>query len=204
MNSFQILEEAIGVNRRRNWKATFLNINLYFRFDNCSFYFFPDSGHREWEQLQTGLPWDLIQVPAAPHHTLATSLKPQISILGPADERSGTPVEGAATGLASITIKHNHHNNIRYLIIFQVIDSELTKYSVHFSMSSSKKILLIFHPACWIDLHYWNLNSPDDKWMKSHPKRSSFVAWLLNYINELTLTLTLNARNRNQKECGRE
>ena len=35
-----------------------------------------------------------------------------------------------------------------------------------------------------------------------HPKRSSFVAWILNYLYELTLTL--NARNRNQKESGRE
>ena len=38
--------------------------------------------------------------------------------------------------------------------------------------------------------------------MKSHPKRSSFVAWNLNYLYELTLTL--NARNRNHKESGRE
>ena len=40
--------------------------------------------------------------------------------------------------------------------------------------------------------------------MKSHPKRSSFVAWILNYLYKLTLTLTLNARNRKQKESGRE
>ena len=40
--------------------------------------------------------------------------------------------------------------------------------------------------------------------MKSHPKRSSFVAWILNYLYELTLTLTLNTRNRDQKESGRE
>ena len=38
--------------------------------------------------------------------------------------------------------------------------------------------------------------------MKSHSKRSSLVAWILNYLYELTLTL--NARNRNQKESGRE
>ena len=36
----------------------------------------------------------------------------------------------------------------------------------------------------------------------SPPKRSSLVAWILNYLDELTLTL--NARNRNEKESGRE
>ena len=71
-------------------------------------------------------------------------------------------------------------------------------------MSSFKKILLTFHPTCWIDLHYWNLCSPDDKWMKFHPKRSSFVACILNYLNELTFTLTRNARNKNQKKTNRE
>ena len=64
------------------------------------------------------------------------------------------------------------------------------------------KILLIFHPTCWIDLHYSNLNLPDDEWIKSHPKRSLFLLWILNYLYELTLTL--NARNKNQKESGRE
>ena len=38
--------------------------------------------------------------------------------------------------------------------------------------------------------------------MKFHPKRSSLVAWILYYLHELTLTL--NARNRDQKEGGRE
>ena len=38
--------------------------------------------------------------------------------------------------------------------------------------------------------------------MKSHPKRSSFVAWILNYRYELTLTL--NVRNKNQKASGVE
>ena len=47
-----------------------------------------------------------------------------------------------------------------------------------------------------------NLNSPDDEWIESHPKRSSFVAWIINYLYELNLTL--NARNRNQKESGGE
>ena len=103
-----------------------------------------------------------------------------------------------------ITTNHNHHNKIIDLIIFRVIDSKVTKSSVHFSRSSFKIILLIFYPTCWIDLHYWNLNSPDDEWMKSHPKQSSFVAWILNYLYELTLILTLNARNRNQKESDWE
>ena len=60
----------------------------------------------------------------------------------------------AATGLASITTKHNHTNKIKCLIIFQVIDSKITKLSVHFSMSSFKEIILMFDPMCWIDLHY--------------------------------------------------
>ena len=82
------------------------------------------------------------------------------------------------------------------------MDSEVTKSSVHFSMSAFKKMLLIFHSTCWIDLHYCNLNSPDDEWIRSQPKRSSFAAWILNYLYELTLTL--NRRNRNQKESVRE
>ena len=69
-------------------------------------------------------------------------------------------------------------------------------------MSSSNKTHLIFHPADWIDLHYSNLSSPDDEWIKSNPKQSSFVAWILNYLYERTLTL--NVSNRNQKEGDRE
>ena len=111
-------------------------------------------------------------------------------------------VSGAATGQASTTTKHKHHNKIKYLIIFQVIGYEVTKSNVHFSMSPFKKILLILHPTCWIDLHYSNLSSPDDEWIKSNPKQSSFVAWILNYLYELTLTL--NARDRNQKESRGE
>ena len=81
----------------------------------------------------------------------ATSLKPQISIHGHADWRSGTSmVSGAVTWLASVTTKHNHNNQRKYLIIFKAIDSEVMKSSVHFSMSSFRKILLIFHPTCWI------------------------------------------------------
>ena len=160
----------------RYWKETFLNVNLYFLFDGGWFHFFLDSAQpipppvhgAQREQLPTGLPWDLIQVPTAPHDAFATSLKSHISILTYADWRSRTYlISGAATGLTSITTKHNHHNKIEYLNIFQVIDSGITKSSVHFSKSSFQKTLLIFHPTCWIDFHYWNLNSPDDEWMKS-------------------------------------
>ena len=51
-----------------------------------------------------------------------------------------------------------------------------------------------------------NLISTDHDWIKFHPIRSSFEAWVLNYLYELTLTLTLtlNARNKNQNESGRE
>ena len=142
--------------------------------------------------------WDKYQQQAAPHDTFATSLKPQISILAHADKRSGDSlVSGAATGLAVITTKHYNDNEIKYSIILQVVDSGMTKSSVHFSMSAFKKILLIFHSPCWIDLHYWNLNSPDNEWIKFHPKRSSFVAWILNYLYEITITLFLNVRNVN-------
>ena len=68
-------------------------------------------------------------------------------------------------------------------------------------MSSFKKIILTSHSTCWIDFHYQNLYSPDDEWIKFHLKRSSFVAWLLNYLYELSLTL--NVRNGNHKEGGR-
>ena len=134
-----------------------LECQSLFSFDCCWFHFFPDSTQpipspepgAQREQLQTGLLWDLIQVPTAPHDAFATSLKPQISILAHADWRLGTAlVSGAATGLASITTKHNHHNIIKYLIIFQVIDSEVTKSSVHISVSSLNKILLMVHPTC--------------------------------------------------------
>ena len=163
MNSFQILEEEIGVNKKNNWKETFLSVNLCFLFECRWFHFFPDSAQpipppapgAQREQLQTGLPSDLIQVLTAPHHSLAPSLKAQISILAHADRRLGTSlVSGAATELASITIKHNHNNKIKYWISFQVIDSEVTKSSVHFSMSSFKKTLSIFHRTRRIDLHY--------------------------------------------------
>ena len=153
----------MGSNKRKNWKETFSNVSLWFLFDSCWFDFFPDSAlpippaapSAQREQLQTGLSWDLIQVPTAPHTAFVSSLKPQISILVYADWRSRTSlISGAATGLESITTKHNHHNKIEDLIIFLVMDSEVTKSSVHFSMTSFKKILLIFHPTCWIDLHY--------------------------------------------------
>ena len=150
----------------------------------------PPAPGAQWEQLQTGLPCDFTQVPTAPHNALATSLKPQISILTHADWRSGTSlVSGAATGLALKKTKHNDNNIIKYLIIIQDVDAEVTKSSVNLCMSSFKKILLIFHTTCWIDLHYGNLNSPDDESIKSHSKRSSFVACILNYLYELTLTL---------------
>ena len=97
----------------------------------------------------------LIRVPTAPHNTFAASLKPHISIHAHADKTSGTSlVSVAAVGLASISTKHHHNDKIKYLTIFVVIDSEVTKPSVQFGMSSFKKILLIFHPTCWIDLHY--------------------------------------------------
>ena len=69
-------------------------------------------------------------------------------------------------------------------------------------MSSFKKILLIVHPTCYIDLHYWDINLPEVEWMKFNPKRSSFIEWILNYLYELTLTL--NAGNRSHKESGQE
>ena len=52
--------------------------------------------------------------------------------------------------------EHRSQPSITIIIksLFQVIDSKITKSSVHFSMSSFKKILLIFHPTCWIQLHY--------------------------------------------------
>ena len=191
-------------------EKTFLSVNLCFLFDCGWFHFFPDSAQpipppapdTPREQLQTGLPRYLIQVSTAPNNAFATPCNLQISILAHADWRSRTSlISDVATGLASITTKHNHNNKIKYVTIFQVMDSEVTKPSVHFSMSSFKRILLIFHPTCWINLHYWNLNSPDNEWMKSHPKRSSFVAWILNYLYELTLTFI--ATNRNQKGSGR-
>ena len=108
-----------GVNERKTWKEAFFNVNLCFLFDSCWFHLFPDSAQTipptapsaQPEQKQTGLLWDLTQVPIAPHNAFATSLKPQISILAHADWRSGTSlVSGAATGLASITTKHSHNN----------------------------------------------------------------------------------------------
>ena len=154
-----MLEEEIGVSKTKNWKGTFLNVNLCFLFDGCWFHLISDSaqpilppGHgAQREQLQTGLPSDLIHVPTAPDHAFTTSLKPQISILVYADCRSRTSlVSRAATGLASITTKHT----TIIKSIFQVIDSEVTKSSGHFNISSFKKILLIFRLTCWIDLPY--------------------------------------------------
>ena len=90
-------------------------------FDGCWFRFFPDSAQpippsapsAQREQLQTGLPWDLIQVPLTPHDAFTTSLHPQISILAHAYWTSGNSLlSGAATGLASITTNHNHNNKI--------------------------------------------------------------------------------------------
>ena len=146
----------------RYWKGTFMNVDFCFLFDCCWFHFFSDNAQpmpppapgAQREQLLTGLSWDLIQVPTARHNAFATLLQPQTSILAHADKRSGTPPEGATTGLASITTEHSHDNKIEYLIIFRVIDSEVTTSSVHFSMSSFKKILLIFHPTCWMNLHH--------------------------------------------------
>ena len=65
-----------------------------------------------------------------------------------------TSNKGAATKLPSITTKHHYNNKIKYLIIFQDIDSEVTKSTGHFGMSSFKKIHLIFHPTCGSNLHY--------------------------------------------------
>jgi hypothetical protein len=65
---------------------------------------------------------------------------PHLSILGHADKRSGTPLEGVVTGLASIITKHNHNNKNKNLIISQVMDSEVTKSSVHFGSLLSRKI----------------------------------------------------------------
>ena len=105
----------------RCWKEIFWNANLCCLFDGCWFHLFsvnaqpipaPAPGAQR-EQLQTSHPWDGIQVPTAPYSTFATSLEPQISILAHADWRSRTSlVLGAATGLASITTKHNHNNRI--------------------------------------------------------------------------------------------
>ena len=150
----------------------------------CWSHFFPDNAQPipppaagvQREQVQTGLPWDLIQVSTAPHKASATSLKFQISILAHAEKKSETPLEGAATGLASITTKDDQDNIIKYLIIFQVTDSEIRKSSAYFRGFSVKKILLIVHATCYIDLHCRNLNSPDDEWIKFHPKLSSFLA----------------------------
>ena len=159
----------------------------FISFSQCKLRPPPATGAQR-EQLQTDLPWDLIQ--AVPHAAFATSLKPQIPILVHADWSSRLSlVSGATTGLAPITTKRNHHNKFKYLFIFQLINSKVTKSSAHFGMSSFKEILLIFHPTCWIDLHHWNLNSPADEWSKYHPKRSSFVIWILNYLYELNLTL---------------
>ena len=202
------VDEFISNSWRRDccgFKKTFLNVNLCFLFDGCWFYFFPEGAQpipppapgAQREQLQTGLPRNLTQVSTVRHNAFATSLKSQISILARAAWKLGTPLEGAATRLASITTKHYYNNKIKYLIIFRVIDSEVTKSGEQFGMCSFKKMLLIFHPTWWIDLHYWNLNSPDDEWIKFHPKQSSFVALILNYLYELTLTLILNAKNRN-------
>ena len=143
-------------------ETTLLSVNLCFLFDCGWFHFLPESAQSipppapgaQREQLQTSLPWDLIQVSTVPQSAFATSLKPQISILAYADNRPGIPPEGAATVLASGTTKHDHNNIIKYLIILQVIDSEVMKSSVHFSMSSFENILLIFHLTCWINLHY--------------------------------------------------
>ena len=136
--------------------------------------------------------WHKCQQQAAPHNAFATSFQPQISILAHTNWRTRTSlVSDSTTGLASITTKHNDHDRIKYLIIFQAIDSEVTKSSVHFSMSSFKKILLILYPTCWIDFHYYNLDSPGDELIKFYMKRLSFVAWILNCLYQLTITLTL-------------
>ena len=101
--------------------------------------------------------WYKCQQQAAPHNDVATSLQPQIFILEHADKRSGTSlVSGAATGPVSITEKHSQNHKIKYLIIFQVMDSEVPKQNVRFSMSCFKKILSILHSMCYIDLHYLN------------------------------------------------
>ena len=92
--------------------------------------------------------WYKYQQQAAPYNAFITSPKHKISILAYADETSGTPLEGAATGPASITTKYNCHNKLKYLNIFHVINSEVTKSMAHFSVSAFKKTLLIFHPTC--------------------------------------------------------
>ena len=98
-----------------------MNVNLCFLFDGCWFHFFTDSAppitppapSAQREQLQTSLPWDFIQVPAAPHNAFAPAIKPQPSILAHVDKRSGISlVSDAATELALITTKHNHNNKI--------------------------------------------------------------------------------------------
>ena len=111
------LKKRLVWTKERTGKKPFLNVSLCFLFDGCWSHFFLDSAQprplpapgAQREQLQTGLPSDLIQVSAATHTAFATSVKPQVSILAHADWSSGTSlVSGAATGLASITTKHNH------------------------------------------------------------------------------------------------
>ena len=102
-------------------EKTFLSVNLCFLFDCGWFHFFPDSAQpipppapdTPREQLQTGLPRDLIQVSTAPHNAFATPCNLQISILAQADWRSRTTlISDAATGLASITTEQHHNNKI--------------------------------------------------------------------------------------------
>ena len=152
------------VSKRKNWKETIFNVKLWFPFDGCWFHFYPNSAQptpppepgAQREQLQTTLPWDLIQVTIASSATQcfhSFTQTPNIHSCA-----CWQMIRNPSWGCSNWTsIDHNqatHNNKIEYLIIFQVIDSEVTKSSVHFSMSSFKRILLIFHPTCWIDLHY--------------------------------------------------
>ena len=152
---FQFLKKRLlWIKERTGKKLSWMSTSVFFSImvdfissltvhneNNCGLVFL-EIGHKYRQQ-------------AASHNALATSHKPQISILTNADWRSRTSlVSGVTSTLASITTKHSHRNIIKYLIIFQVTDSEVTELSVHFSRSSFKKILLIFHPTCWTDLHY--------------------------------------------------
>ena len=149
--SSQFFSKLWSVSKIMEWN--FLECPSLFFFDVCWFHHFPNiaqpipspASGAQREQKQTDLPWDLIQVSTAAHNAFATSFKSHISILAHADKRSETSlVSGATTEQASITTKHYHHNKIKHLIIFQVIDSEVMKSSVHFGISAFQKILLIF------------------------------------------------------------
>ena len=121
--------------------------NLCFLFDACWFHLLPGSAQpktspapgAQQEQLQTGLPWDWIQIPTAPHSAFVTSLRTQLFILAHADWRSGTSlVSDATTALASITIKHNHNNKINLLSYrFWSYDIEFTLHHIFVQENSS-------------------------------------------------------------------